>query len=131
MIGNVRVGLVVGMFTTVVVLTACSDDDPGVTPPMPPGNGENGAVEGDVAVDDNVFDPQSFEVEVGGTVTWGWQGSNPHDVTWDEADLPNSDTQSEGSHEVTAPSEPGEYGYHCTVHGSPGAGMHGTLVVTE
>lgn len=80
-----------------------------------------------VEVDDNVFNPDAIRVDAGATVDWTWVGSNPHDVTWDDADLSDSQTQTSGSHQVTMPTEPGEYSYHCTVHVFQG--MRGTVVV--
>lgn len=80
-----------------------------------------------VEVDDNVFNPATILVDAGATVDWTWVGSNPHDVTWDDADLSDSQTQTSGSHQVTMPTEPGEYSYHCKVHVFQG--MRGTVVV--
>ena len=99
---------------------ACGSDAPDLTEP---------GVGDEVAVRDNVFAPQGITVSPETTVTWNWEGDNLHDVTWDDADLSDSATQVEGSHEVTMPTEPGEYGYHCTVHGAPGVGMFGTVTV--
>lgn len=103
-----------------LVAAGCSDDTPTDTGPVETT---------EVAVDDDFFDPQTAVVSAGATVTWEWRGDRGHDVTWDAADLPSSETMLTGSHEVSVPTEPGEYGYHCTIHGAPGSGMHGTLVV--
>jgi plastocyanin len=39
----------------------------------------------------------------------------------------NSGDKSSGTHPVTLTA--GTYQYHCTLHGLPGSGMHGTIVV--
>lgn len=82
-----------------------------------------------VSVVDNSFDPSSTMVDGGETVTWAWQGSNQHNVTWTTANLPNSPTQASGSHQVTMPSDDGTYNYYCTIHGSPNSGMRGSITV--
>lgn len=99
-------------------LAACGGDSPSDPEPVSTTS---------VSVRDNFFDPVNIVVSPGATVNWSWVGSNPHDVTWDEADLADSSTQTSGSHAVTVPSAPGEYGYHCTVHVAQG--MRGTVVV--
>lgn len=108
-----------GTLLLLPLLAGCDSD------PVDPPPGE----EPEVSVLDNFFQPETVVVSGGETILWTWGGSNAHDVTWDAADLADSPTQVSGSHEVTVPSEPGEYGYHCTVHGAPGTGMHGTVVV--
>ena len=107
------------LLVLLALAVACSDS------PSDPGPIETN----EVSVQDNVFNPMTSLVAPGETVEWTWEGQNLHDVTWDTADLPDSPTQTDGTHQVTLPTEPGEYGYHCQVHGAPGQGMHGTVVV--
>lgn len=112
-----------GMVLLVIMATmaACSSSSStDVTDPV---------VGDEVAVRDDVFVPRDIVVSPGAEVAWTWEGDNPHDVTWDDGDLPSSATQVEGRHEVTMPTDRGEYGYHCTVHGAPGVGMFGTVTV--
>ena len=75
----------------------------------------------EVAVVDNAFEPPRLEVEAGDTVTWTWDGDNPHDVVFDDF---GSDVQTEGTYTYTF-EETGEFAYTCTIHG----GMDGTIVV--
>ena len=82
----------------------------------------------DVTVQDNSFNPSSTTIAVGQTVTWTWAGANQHNVTWDSGSPAASPTQSSGTYQRTF-SQAGTYAYHCTIHGSPGAGMHGTITV--
>lgn len=107
-------------------LPACGGSD---SPSQPDDMMDDDPTAGTVAVVDNSFNPDAVSVDGGDTVTWTWEGSNEHNVTWTSADLANSSTQSSGSHSVTMPSESGGYDYYCTIHGSPNAGMRGTVNV--
>jgi plastocyanin len=77
-----------------------------------------------VSVDDNVFVPAAVTIDVGGTVTWNWTGSNPHTVTADD-DSFSSPQQTSGSFSHTF-NTPGTFGYFCEVHGQS---MSGTVTV--
>ena len=88
-----------------------------------------------VEVQDNEFVPAEITITEGDSVTWTQTGSNPHSVTADDGSF--------DSHENCCPAcmrqgdtytqdfpEPGEYPYHCKVHGSPGgSGMSGVVIV--
>lgn len=83
-----------------------------------------------VGVQNNFFDPTPDTVAVGTFVRFTWAGGVGHNVTWDNGPVPlpaNSPTQSSGTFTVRL-TQLGTYNYHCTIHGSPGIGMHGTLV---
>jgi plastocyanin len=82
----------------------------------------------DVSVTDNAFSPSTVTVTSGATVTWTWNGSNQHNVTWVSGTPAASATQSSGSYQRTFDT-PGTYAYYCTIHGSPTGGMRGTVVV--
>ena len=74
------------------------------------------------------FSPQELRINAGDTVRWRNQ-SGFHDVVADDGSFDSGDASSEQfTFEVTFP-DPGEVGYHCSVHGSPGAGMFGKLIV--
>ena len=101
-----------------------------------------------VVVKDNVFEASAVRLVLGpdGTakVTWKWDttSSRPHSVT--------ADDKSFNSHPGCASAVPGlafcgystatsfsqtfrkagTYRYHCSIHGGPGSGMAGTVVVT-
>ena len=78
----------------------------------------------------NRFVPDNVVIAVGTTVTWSWV-SGIHDVT------PTGTPAFSGSgNPVFAPhtfsqtfNTAGTYSYFCTVHGTPTAGMRGTIVV--
>jgi plastocyanin len=78
----------------------------------------------------NRFDPANVAIAAGTTVTWTWVGGF-HDVTA----TGNPAFPSSGA-PVAPPktfshtfNTPGTYLYFCSVHGSPTAGMRGTIVV--
>lgn len=80
------------------------------------------------AYGDPQFDPQVDTVSVGDTVTWTNQTSSVHTVTADGGSWNSGDVGGNGSFQRVF-DQAGEYAYHCTYHGSPGSGMHGTIVV--
>jgi plastocyanin len=63
-------------------------------------------------------------VAAGATVTVDNQDGTLHTVTSDEGDA-FDDSASAGTSSFTAPTKPGSYPFHCSVHPE----MHGTLVV--
>ena len=75
-----------------------------------------------VTVQDNSFNPNSTRLATGGTVTWTWAGSNPHNVTFTSGS--NSTTQTGGTFMRTFATE-GTFSYQCTIH----SGMTGTVEV--
>lgn len=97
---------------------------------------------------DNSFRPAEFEITAGTEVIFENRGRNDHNILPDSvanddelaASLADGEQGVWGvvstafasgdsySHVFT---EPGTYSYYCSIHGSPGAGMYGTLVVTE
>ena len=82
---------------------------------------------------DNTFIEDSVDVAAGTEVVWKNGGRNDHDI------VPVADDESWGvgieafhpgdeySHVFT---EPGEYAYYCTIHGTADVGMTGTIIVT-
>lgn len=86
-----------------VVLSACSD----ATEPVETTN---------VGVIDNSFTPAANSVAPNQTVTWTWNGSNSHNVTFDDSSIGSSATQMTGTFSTSFPAA-GEYTYYCTVHG--------------
>lgn len=104
-----------------LTLSACSDHsgpgggggDPDAPPPATAA----------VNVQDNQFVSANVRVLAGGTVTWTWQGNNPHNVTFTGG--PASVTQTEGGFERTFAAA-GTFPYICTVHGQS---MSGTVTV--
>ena len=80
---------------------------------------------------DNTFRPDRIEVAPGTEVVWVNRGRNDHDLF---ADLGFGVTAAEfkpGDEYRHVFTEPGEYPYYCTIHGTPDVGMTGTVVVTD
>ncbi len=77
------------------------------------------------------FNPASRTVAVGTTVTWDNKDGVGHTVTYDSGPVTafNSGTIAPGGTFSVTFDTAGTVQYHCTIHGSPGAGMHGTIVV--
>ena len=109
-----RLGTILGV---VLLAAACGDEDL-----MGPTETTQ------VAVVDNRFNPLANRIDPGQTVTWTWSGSNPHNVTFDDAALTASATQTQGIFERSFDTQ-GEFTYYCTVHGR--AVMSGSVVVGD
>ena len=58
------------LLAALVAAAACSDDN---------GDGGAGPPEGDVLVENNVFDPSTLQVAAGASVVWAWSsgGTTP------------------------------------------------------
>ncbi len=125
---NVRRGAPWMTAALALALTACGGDDP-----MDPMNGGDGNGNGGsvipmttaVSVQDNFFDPAANRVSSGASVTWTWNGSNPHNVTFTDGSIDSSDTQTAGTFSATMPTATGTYTYRCTIH----SGMDGAVTV--
>ncbi|MCB1555511.1 MAG: hypothetical protein KDJ14_17065 [Xanthomonadales bacterium] len=86
------------------------------------------AVTHEVTLSGFSFTPSSLTIQVGDTVRWRNQGGF-HDVVADDTSFSSgAATSAPFTFEVTF-NTPGTFGYHCSIHGSPGAGMAGTIIV--
>lgn len=141
-----RIGsvLVVSAIMGCGVIVACGDDGSGA-----PEDAVSYAPNGDsitIQALDNSFRPVEFEISAGTEVIFENRGRNDHNVlpddVADDAALTALLADGEGWGVVAAEFVPGDtythvfavpgtYTYYCSIHGSPGAGMYGTLVVTE
>ena len=79
----------------------------------------------------NSFRPQALEVRVGDTVEWENRGNNEHNVLSIEGDdwgvqVTEFQPGDVYTHVFT---EPGEYAYYCSIHGTEQVGMTGTITV--
>lgn len=84
-----------------------------------------------------VFDPSSITIKAGETVEWVNNVGFPHNVVFDEDEVPEGVSVDSLSHEdyLNAPgqkvsskfSKPGTYKYYCEPH--QGAGMAGSVTV--
>lgn len=90
----------------------------GLTPPTTVG------IDAGLGGGNNVFSPADTVVQVGGTVTWTWNGTHTLTFTSGPPPLPGETVQSSGTKVITF-NTVGTYGYHCTIHG----GMTGILRV--
>jgi len=84
------------------------------------------------------FTPATLTVNSGATVTWQNDSGVIHNVVWVSAAGRNAAAAGDGTGDIAnfgAGSHarlftaPGSYDFYCTIHGSPTAGMHGTLTV--
>lgn len=89
----------------------------------PGGGNPGGSTSNAISIIDNSFSPSATTVPVGTTVTWTWNGSNQHNVTFDDGT--KSATQSSGTFDRKFDAA-GTYKYHCTIHG---AAMSGSVTV--
>lgn len=94
------------------------------------GGGAGGGHSTTITVGNDFFSPTPDTVPAG-QVTFSWAaGSVGHTVSWDSGPgtLPaNEPLKSSGTYVATL--QAGTYQYHCEIHGGPGTGMHGTIVV--
>ena len=82
-----------------------------------------------ITVGDDHFTPQFDTVAVGTFVKFTWVGAVAHTVTWNAAPAGNpqgAGAQQTGTLTVRL-TDLGNYAYYCQIHGSPGAGMYGTI----
>ena len=141
---NLRVSSVI---VATILLVSCGADgqDSGVTTiETVPANGEVVNIQ----ALDNSFRPFDFEIAAGTEVMFDNRGRNDHNILPDTIKddtgltaLLASDT-SPTAWGVASPdfvpgdtyshlfNVPGTYNYYCSIHGAPGAGMYGTLVVS-
>lgn len=82
---------------------------------------------------DNTFRPDVVEITVGDEVLWENRGQNEHNVLHVETDDWGVATAQFQPGDVFTHvfTEPGEYHYYCSIHGSTTVGMVGTVIVTE
>lgn len=78
----------------------------------------------------STFDPTVRTVTAGTTVTWRNVSLDSHTVTPDgHTQFARREINNQGSTTSVIFNVPGTYLYFCEVHGSPGAGMNGRIVV--
>lgn len=132
--------MVLPTFLVCSVVSACGGSGDAATTFAP--NGETITIQ----ALDNSFRPVEFEIAAGTEVVFENRGRNDHNI------LPDAVANDEGLTALLADGEgwgvvaaefvpgdtythvfdvPGTYAYYCSIHGSPGAGMYGSLVVTD
>lgn len=84
------------------------------------------ALQADVRVVDRDYKPRDLTVPMGATVTWVWEGDEPHNVIDDRGafESPILDNGDDWSMTFDAPDE---YYYYCSLHHA----MQGTIRVAE
>ena len=141
---NLRVSSVI---LATILLVSCggdSQDSEATTIETVPANGEVITIQ----ALDNSFRPFDFEIAAGTEVIFDNRGRNDHnilpDTVKDDAGLIAllaSDTSPTAWGVASTDFVPGDtyshlfnvpgvYNYYCSIHGAPGAGMYGTLVVS-
>lgn len=112
------------LFFAAVALAACSDS------PYGSGGGCTPTASQVCSVGGVAFSPVTRTVASGTTITWINGDGVAHTVTNDAGSGETFNLALGSGSTVTHPfNTPGTYNYHCTIHGSPGAGMHGTIQV--
>ena len=83
---------------------------------------------------DNTFEPEALTVAAGTTITFDNVGRNEHNVVpaegTSDAIAVDVDDLAPGTAAERRLTEPGEYRYYCSIHGTETAGMVGTITVT-
>lgn len=74
-----------------------------------------------------VFVPATTNINTGDTVLWTWVGSF-HSTTGDTS-IWDSGVHNAGNTFSRVFSSSGSFPYHCSIHGSPGVGMAGSIIV--
>ncbi|HYK11258.1 MAG TPA: cupredoxin domain-containing protein [Gemmatimonadales bacterium] len=72
-----------------------------------------------VSVRDNTFSPPADSINAGDSVTFTWQGSQMHDLIFqDSVHVPNVSTPQTAGSVKRGFASPGIYKYRCTIHSS-------------
>jgi len=79
---------------------------------------------------DNVFEPRVVRVPVGGEVRWTNDGRTLHNVTADDGSFASGDLGPGETFEQAFPTQ-GAFPFHCSLHGAPGVGMIGLVLVGD
>jgi plastocyanin len=98
--------------------------------PATPARATSGEADREVEMIDNVFGPRVVRVPVGGTVRWTNGGRGLHNVTADDGSFASPDLEPGDSADRTFPIE-GVFPYFCSLHGAPGVGMTGLVLVGD
>ena len=87
----------------------------------------------EVTAIDNTFRAENIQVGAGTEVVWSNRGRNDHNVLPAAGDDWGVEVEgfTPGDAYSHAFDEPGTYRYYCSLHGTPDAGMIGTVVVTD
>lgn len=106
--------VITALAAPLVLLVACGGGAQDLSGPPVPAT--------EVAVEDYHFSSPVIQVDAGTTVTWTWEGDQPHDVAFDDGTA--SATQESGTW-TRRFDTPGSYEYLCRIHPE----MRGRVVV--
>lgn len=81
-----------------------------------------------VAIVDDEFRPSELTVTAGTTVVWTNQGQHSHTVTANDRAFDSGTLEGGQTFSVTF-DEVGRVPYYCQIHGEPGSGMNGVVIV--
>lgn len=87
------------------------------------------AAEVQVTIQNFIYDPDPVQVSAGDTVTWVNTDPGPHTVSANDGSF--SDYLDAGESFSMVVGDDGEIGYYCKLHGAPGQGMTGTILVGD
>jgi plastocyanin len=87
-------------------------------------------IQAKITIVGETFSPSTVTIQAGQPVCWTWAQSIAHNVHADDDSFTSGAPANAGNFQATF-NTPGTFGFHCQVHGSPGAGMHGTIVVQD
>lgn len=98
----------------------------------PTGTGGNGLPQGDVTLTASSFQPRDLSIRVGETVTWVNSTTLLHTITPDgHAEWTRREVSRRGDTFRATFDREGVYWYYCEIHGAPGAGMYGRIIVGD
>lgn len=80
-----------------------------------------------INIENFAYQPRSITVKAGASITVKNADSATHTVTADNNAFDTGNINGSGTKTFTAPTTPGSFPYHCTIHPF----MHGTLTVTS
>jgi plastocyanin len=121
-------GLLSILIISTLIIAACDVEQRLEPTPLPqvPGTGEDFSVD----MINSTFQPNELTIPSGATVVWIQNDDVVHTVTADDGSF-NSGMLGLGEVFTHTFEQAGEYTYHCEIHGEPGDGMHGVIIVTD
>jgi plastocyanin len=107
---------------SVLLASGCGSNSSG-----PSDGGSNPPPDGDILVQNDLYNPSTLTVATGTTVTWAWDSHGAqHTVTFDADPSQTSGTKTSGTYQRTFGSA-GTFAFHCEIHPTI---MKGTITVT-
>lgn len=77
------------------------------------------------------FVPATVTIDKGQPVCWTWSGTSvAHNISGSDGSFSSGPPATQGTFQKTF-NFPGNFGFHCQVHGTPSSGMRGTIIVRD